>query len=66
MSGFEMKDGRAFEENQLYPRGGLEDPLPPAEIEAKFHANASSRSEGKRQSIVAGVKISRPLKRSRT
>jgi hypothetical protein len=30
-----------LEENQPHPRGGLEDPLPPAEIEAKFRANAS-------------------------
>jgi 2-methylcitrate dehydratase PrpD len=35
-----MKDGKVLEENQPYPRGGLEDPLPPAEIEAKFRANA--------------------------
>jgi 2-methylcitrate dehydratase PrpD len=35
-----MADGKVFEENQAHPRGGLEDPLPPAEIEAKFRANA--------------------------
>jgi len=35
-----MKDGTVFEENQPHPRGGLEDPLPPAEIEQKFRANA--------------------------
>ncbi|MGH7888747.1 MAG: MmgE/PrpD family protein, partial [Candidatus Binatia bacterium] len=35
-----MADGKIFEENQPHPRGGLEDPLPPAEIEAKFRANA--------------------------
>jgi 2-methylcitrate dehydratase PrpD len=35
-----MKDGRALEENQPHPRGGFEDPLPPAEIEEKFRANA--------------------------
>jgi 2-methylcitrate dehydratase PrpD len=35
-----MVDGRVFEENQPHPRGGLEDPLPPAEIEEKFRANA--------------------------
>jgi 2-methylcitrate dehydratase PrpD len=34
------KDGRVLEENQPHPRGGFEDPLPPAEIEAKFLANA--------------------------
>jgi 2-methylcitrate dehydratase PrpD len=35
-----MADGKIFEENQPHPRGGLEDPLPPAEIEEKFRANA--------------------------
>jgi 2-methylcitrate dehydratase PrpD len=35
-----MKDGKLLEENQPHPRGGFEDPLPPAEIEAKFRANA--------------------------
>jgi 2-methylcitrate dehydratase PrpD len=35
-----MDDGSVLEENQAHPRGGLEDPLPPAEIEAKFRANA--------------------------
>lgn len=35
-----MKDGTVLEENQPHPRGGLEDPLPPAEIEDKFRANA--------------------------
>ena len=52
-----MKDGRAFEENQPHPRGGLEDPLPPAEIEAKFHANASlALGRKKAEQIVAAVK----------
>ena len=35
-----MKDGSVLEENQPHPRGGLEDPLPPGEIAAKFRANA--------------------------
>jgi 2-methylcitrate dehydratase PrpD len=35
-----MADGKVFEVNQPHPRGGLEDPLPPAEIEEKFRANA--------------------------
>ncbi|MGE5216441.1 MAG: MmgE/PrpD family protein [Chloroflexota bacterium] len=35
-----MNDGTTVEENQPHPRGGLEDPLPPGEIEAKFRANA--------------------------
>ncbi len=36
-----LKDGRVLEENQPHPRGGFEDPLPPAEIKEKFRANAS-------------------------
>ncbi len=35
-----LDDGTVLEENQPYPRGGLEDPLAPAEIEEKFRANA--------------------------
>ncbi|MBI4488354.1 MAG: MmgE/PrpD family protein [Deltaproteobacteria bacterium] len=35
-----LKNGTILEENQPYPRGGLESPLPPAEIEEKFRANA--------------------------
>ena len=35
-----MKDGSIFTEDQLHPRGGYEDPLPPEEIQAKFRANA--------------------------
>jgi 2-methylcitrate dehydratase PrpD len=35
-----MSDGTSFEENQLHPRGGFEDPLPPEEIQEKFRANA--------------------------
>ena len=35
-----MQDGRVFTEDQLHPRGGYEDPLPPEEVEAKFRANA--------------------------
>ena len=35
-----MKDGMVFEENHPHPRGGFEEPLPPAEIEEKFRANA--------------------------
>jgi 2-methylcitrate dehydratase PrpD len=34
-------DGRWVEENQPYPRGGFESPLPPEEIEEKFRANAA-------------------------
>jgi 2-methylcitrate dehydratase PrpD len=35
-----MANGKILEENQPHPRGGQEDPLPPAEIEDKFRANA--------------------------
>jgi len=35
-----LNDGTVLEENQPYPRGGFEDPLPPGEIEEKFRANA--------------------------
>jgi len=35
-----LEDGSVLEENQPHPRGGLEEPLPPGEIEAKFRANA--------------------------
>jgi 2-methylcitrate dehydratase PrpD len=36
----ELDDGTILEENQAHPRGGLDDPLAPDEIEAKFRANA--------------------------
>jgi 2-methylcitrate dehydratase PrpD len=35
-----LADGRMLEENQPHPRGGLESPLPPEEIEQKFRANS--------------------------
>ena len=35
-----LAGGTILEENQAHPRGGLESPLPPEEIEAKFRANA--------------------------
>jgi 2-methylcitrate dehydratase PrpD len=35
-----LADGTILEENQPYPRGGFESPLPPEEIEQKFRANA--------------------------
>jgi 2-methylcitrate dehydratase PrpD len=35
-----LDDGTVLEENQAHPRGGLEWPLPPDEIEDKFRANA--------------------------
>ena len=39
--GVKLEDGSVLEENQPHPRGGLKIPLPPAEIEDKFRANAS-------------------------
>jgi 2-methylcitrate dehydratase PrpD len=36
-----LDDGTVIEENQAHPRGGLEEPLPPEEMEEKFRANAS-------------------------
>jgi 2-methylcitrate dehydratase PrpD len=51
-----LDNGAVLEENQPHPRGGLEDPLPPQEIEAKFRANASLRlSAAKADQIVAAV-----------
>jgi 2-methylcitrate dehydratase PrpD len=51
-----LKDGRVFEENQPHPRGGLEDPLPPEEIEAKFRANALlALTKKKADEIIAAV-----------
>ena len=51
-----LKDGRVLEENQPHPRGGLEDPLPPEEIEAKFRANAAlALTKKKREQIIAAV-----------
>ncbi|MEX0804122.1 MAG: MmgE/PrpD family protein [Candidatus Binatia bacterium] len=51
-----LDNGAVLEENQPHPRGGLEDPLPPQEIEAKFRANASLRlSAAQADQIVAAV-----------
>ena len=52
-----MKDGTLLEENQPHPRGGFEDPLPPAEIEEKFRANARlALPAGRVEDIVQTVK----------
>jgi 2-methylcitrate dehydratase PrpD len=52
-----LADGTMLEENQPYPRGGFESPLPPEEIEAKFRANARlALSEGQLDLIVKSVK----------
>ena len=51
-----LKNGTVLEENQPYPRGGLESPLPAAEIEEKFRANASlALSQEKVEKIVSAV-----------
>jgi 2-methylcitrate dehydratase PrpD len=51
-----MNDGSVFDENQLHPRGGFEDPLPSGEIEDKFRANAGLvLSRSKVDEIVAMV-----------
>jgi len=51
-----LKSGGVFEENQPYPRGGLEFPLPPKEIEEKFCANAGmALPRAKVEKIVALV-----------
>jgi 2-methylcitrate dehydratase PrpD len=52
-----LADGTVLEENQPHPRGGLESPLPPEEIEAKFRANARlAVPEGQLDLIVKSVK----------
>lgn len=48
-----LDDGTVLEENQPHPRGGLEDPLPPGEIEEKFRANA--------RLALPGIKVERIL-----
>lgn len=51
-----LKDGRILEENQPHPRGGLEMPLPPEAIEAKFRDNAGmALPEEKVDKIVEAV-----------
>ncbi|MGH7831446.1 MAG: MmgE/PrpD family protein, partial [Candidatus Binatia bacterium] len=52
-----LKEGRVLEENQPYPRGGFESPLPPEEIEEKFRANAGlALPKEKIDKIVATVR----------
>jgi len=47
-----LNDGTEIEENQPHPRGGLEEPLPPAEIVEKFRANAKMALPGQRVSAI--------------
>ncbi len=52
-----LKSGDILEENQAHPRGGLEGPLPPEEIEEKFRANAGlALAQEKVEKIIAAVK----------
>ncbi|MBI2348791.1 MAG: MmgE/PrpD family protein [Deltaproteobacteria bacterium] len=52
-----LKDGTVREESQPHPRGGLESPLPPEEIEEKFRANAAfALPKGKVEKIVSAVR----------
>jgi 2-methylcitrate dehydratase PrpD len=52
-----LVNGTVLEENQPHPRGGLESPLPPEEIEQKFRANARlALPEGRLDLIVESVK----------
>jgi 2-methylcitrate dehydratase PrpD len=52
-----LKNGKLVEENQPFPRGGLEQPLPPEEIEEKFRANAAlAIAPEKADAIVATVR----------
>ena len=52
-----LRNGTVLEENQAYPRGGLESPLAPTEIEEKFRANAGLiLPREKVEKIVASVK----------
>jgi 2-methylcitrate dehydratase PrpD len=50
-----LRSGKVLEENQPYPRGGLESPLPPEEIEAKFRANARMALPEKRVERIAAT-----------
>jgi 2-methylcitrate dehydratase PrpD len=52
-----LDDGQVLEENQPHPRGGFDSPLPPAEIDAKFRANARlALPEGRLDVIINSVK----------
>jgi 2-methylcitrate dehydratase PrpD len=52
-----LDDGTLLEENQPFPRGGFELPLPPEDIEEKFRANASlAISAEKAEEIIAAVR----------
>ena len=50
-----LNDGAWLEENQPYPRGGFESPLPPEEIEEKFRANAALALDTKKADEIVRV-----------
>lgn len=52
-----LKNGAVLEESRPYPRGGLEDPIPPGEIEEKFRANAAfALPRAKVEKVVSAVR----------
>lgn len=52
-----LKNGTVLEESRPYPRGGLEDPIPPGEIEEKFRANAAfALPRAKVEKVVSAVR----------
>ncbi|PYN92100.1 MAG: 2-methylcitrate dehydratase [Candidatus Rokuibacteriota bacterium] len=52
----ELAGGRVLRERQDHPRGGSDDPLTPAEVEAKFRGNAAlAVSADKVERLIAGV-----------
>ncbi|HEY3302998.1 MAG TPA: MmgE/PrpD family protein, partial [Candidatus Binatia bacterium] len=62
-----LSDGTILEENQPYPRGGFELPLPPEDIEEKFRANASLAIAGeKAEEIVSTVRALETLPKIET
>jgi 2-methylcitrate dehydratase PrpD len=50
-----LSDGSLLEENQPFPRGGYELPLPPGDIEEKFRANASLAIEKEKAEEIVSV-----------
>lgn len=50
-----LKNGTVLEENQPYPKGGLEIPLPPEEIEEKFRNNAAMALPKERVEAIVGA-----------
>ncbi len=62
-----LKDGTVLEENQPYPRGGFENPLPPEAIEEKFRSNATlAISREKAEEIVTTVRTLEELPKIKT